>query len=87
MIKCIITAEKVTDFLPLFTEFDTQLPPNGDHEEGNDMTKYSGYKYLVDWPMIIVIYENPIGNFYFLLHTVHVKSNKGLFQSKKIMLT
>ena len=37
------------------------------------MTKYFGYKYLVNWPMIIEIYENPLGYFYCLLHTVRVK--------------
>ena len=73
MIKCLITAEKVTDFLPLFSDFDPQLPPNGGREGGNDMTKYFGYKYLVNWPMIIEIYENPLGYFYCLLHTVRVK--------------
>ena len=73
MIKCLITAEKVTDFLPLFSDFDPQLPPNGVREGGNDMTKYCGCKYLVNWPMIIEIYENPLGYFYCLLHTVRVK--------------
>ena len=73
MIKCLITAEKVTDFLPLFSDFDPQLPPNGGHEGGNDLTKYFGCKYLVNWPMIIEIYENPLGYFYCLLHTVRVK--------------
>ena len=35
------------------------------------MTKYFGYKYLVNWPMIIEIYENPLGYFYYYtLHTV-----------------
>ena len=72
MIKCLITAEKVTDFSPLFSDFGPQLPPNGDHEEGNDMTKYFGYKFLVNWPMIIEIHENPLGYFYWLLHTVLV---------------
>ena len=43
---------------------------------GNDMTKYFGYKYLVNWPMIIEIYENPLGYFYCLLHTVRVKRMK-----------
>ena len=75
MIKCLITAEKVTDFLPLFSDFDPQLPPNGGREGGNDMTKYFGYKYLVNWPMIIEIYENPLGYFYCLLHTVRVNKN------------
>ena len=72
MIKCLITAEKVTDFLPLFSDFDPQLPPNGGREGGNDMTKYFGYKYLVNWPEIIEVYENPLGHFYCLLHTVCV---------------
>ena len=76
MIKCLITEEKVTDFLPLFSDFDPQLPPNGGREGGNDMTKYFGYKYLVNWSMIIEIYENPLGYFYCLLHTVHVKYYK-----------
>ena len=39
------------------------------------MTKYFGYKYLVNWPMIIEIYENPLGYFYCLLYTVRVNSN------------
>ena len=73
MIKCLITAEKVTDFLPLFSEFDPQLPPNGGCEGVNDMTKYFGYKYLANWPMIIEMDENPLGYFYCLLHTVRVK--------------
>ena len=73
MIKCLITAEKVTDFLPLFSDFDPQLPPTGGREGGNDMTKYFEYKFLVNWPMIIEIYENPLGYFYCLLHTVRVK--------------
>ena len=73
MIKCLITAEKVTDFLPLFSDFDPQLSPNGGREGGNDMTKYFGYNYLVNWPMIIEIYENPLGYFYCLLHTIRVK--------------
>ena len=72
MIKCLITAEKVTDFLPLFSDFDPQLPPNGGREGGNDMTKYFGYKYLVNWRIMIEIYENPLGHFYCLLHTVRV---------------
>ena len=38
------------------------------------MTKYFGYKYLVNWPMIIEIYENALGYFYCLLHTVRVKN-------------
>ena len=37
------------------------------------MTKYFGYKYLVNWPEIIEVYENPLGHFYCLLHTVCVK--------------
>ena len=40
------------------------------------MTKYFGYKYLANWPMIIEIDENPLGYFYCLLHSVRVK---GLF--------
>ena len=27
------------------------------------MTKYFGYKYLVNWPEIIEVYENPLGTF------------------------
>ena len=73
MIKCLITAEKVTDFLPLFSDFDPQLPPNGGREGGNDMPKYFGYKYLVNRSEIIEVYENPLGRFYCLLHTVCVK--------------
>ena len=74
MIKCLITAEKVTYFLPPFWEFDPQLPPNGGREGGNDMTKYFWYKYLANWPMVIEIDENPLGYFYCLLHTVRVKN-------------
>ena len=65
-------------FLPQFSDFDPQLPPNGGREGGNDMTKYFGYKYLVNWPMIIEIYENPLGYFYCLLHTVRVNMAKHL---------
>ena len=73
MIKWLITAEKVTDFLPLFSDFDPQLPPNGGREGGNDMTKYFVYKYLVNWPEIIEVNEIPLGHFYCLLHnTVYV---------------
>ena len=39
------------------------------------MTKYFGYKYLVNWPMIIEVFENPLGYFYCLLHTVRVNSD------------
>ena len=42
MNKCLVTAEKATNFLPLFSDFDPQLPPNGGGEGGNDMTKYFG---------------------------------------------
>ena len=73
MIKCLITAEKVTDFLPLFVTLTLNYPPNGGCEGGNDMIKYFGYKYLVNRPMIIEIYENALGYFYCLLHTVRVK--------------
>ena len=83
MIKCLITAEKVTNFLPLFSEFDAQLPTNGGCEGGNDMTKYFGYKYLVNWPDIIEVYENPLGHFYCLLHTVCVKRFVCQFKKKK----
>ena len=48
------------------------------------MTKYFGYKYLVNWPMIIEIYENPLGYFYCLLHTVRVK--RGNFDKSSIIL-
>ena len=40
----------------------------------NDMSKYFGYKYLVNWPEIIEVYENPLGHFYCLLHTVCVNT-------------
>ena len=39
------------------------------------MTKYFGYKYLVNWPEIIEVYENPLGHFYCLLHTVCVNKH------------
>ena len=61
--------------LALFSDFDPQLPPNGGREGGNDMTKYFGYKYLVNWPEIIEVYENPLGHFYCLLHTVCVNNS------------
>ena len=59
-------------FAPI-CDFDPQLPPNGGREGGNDMIKYFGYKYLVNRPLIIEIYENALGYFYCLLHTVRVK--------------
>ena len=58
------------------------------------MTKYFGYKYLVNWPMIIEIYENPLGYFYCLLHTVRVNwkllligiiSAKGIYKNVPIL--
>ena len=58
-------------FAPI-CDFDPQLPPNGGREGGNDMIKYFGYKYLVNRPLIIEIYENALGYFYCLLHTVRV---------------
>ena len=62
-------------FAPI-CDFDPQLPPNGGREGGNDMIKYFGYIYLVNWPEIIEVYENPLGHFYCLLHTVCVKPFK-----------
>ena len=59
-------------FAPI-CDFDPQLPPNGGREGGNDMIKYFGYKCLVNRPLIIEIYENALGYFYCLLHTVRVK--------------
>ena len=59
-------------FAPI-CDFDPQLPPNGGREGGNDMIKYFGYKYLVNRPLIIEIYENALGYFYCMLHTVCVK--------------
>ena len=86
LVKCLITAEKVTNFITPFSEFDPQLPPNGGREGGNDMTKYFGYKYLVNRPEIIEVYENPLGHFYCLLHTVCVKCPvKYLIKSLVIM--
>ena len=62
-------------FAPI-CDFDPQLPPNGEREGGNDMIKYFGYKCLVNRPLIIEIYENALGNFYCLLHTVRVKNKR-----------
>ena len=67
-----LRADKVQDFETLFSDFDPQLPPNGGREGGDDMTKYFGYKFLVNWPEIIEVYKNPLGHFYCLLHTVCV---------------
>ena len=58
-------------FAPI-CDYDPQLPPNGGREGGNDMIKYFGYKCLVNRPLIIEIYENALGYFYCLLHTVRV---------------
>ena len=58
--------------MPLFSDFDPQLAPNGGREGGNDVTKYFGYKYLVNRSEIIEVYEKPLGHFYCLLHTVCV---------------
>ena len=69
-------------FLPQFSDFDPQLPPNGGSEGGNDMTKYFGYECLVNWPMIIEIYENPLGYFYCQLHTVRVKQTNSILEEK-----
>ena len=73
-------------FAPI-CDFDPQLPPNGGREGGNDMIKYFGYKCLVNRPLIIEIYENALGYFYCLLHTVRVKVHKKLeITPKKICM-
>ena len=47
------------------------------------MTKYFGYKYLVNRSEIIEVYENPLGHFYCLLHTVCVKQSWFQNQSRE----
>ena len=66
------TRESNRFFAPI-CDFDSQLPPNGGREGGNDMIEYFWYKYLVNRPLIIDTYENALGYFYCLLHTVRVK--------------
>ena len=49
------------------------------------MTKYFGYKYLVNRSEIIEVYENPLGHFYCLLHKVCVKRLKKFISTTVVL--